>query len=84
MKLDNVAQRILSYLAKVTAEGGGTESMTLQTGLIESGLVDSIGLVGLIQFVESEFGLQIPDSDLNPELFETPASVADYVARRLG
>lgn len=83
VELDNVAQRILSYLAKATAEAGGTEPMTLHTGLIESGLVDSIGLVGLIQYVEAEFGLQIPDADLTPELFETPASVADYVARRL-
>ena len=58
--------------------------MTAQTGLLATGLIDSMGLVGLIQFIESEFGLQIPDADLNPELFETPASVAEYVARRLG
>lgn len=82
--MDAVEQTILAYLDKAVAEAGGTERLTPQTGLLESGLLDSIGLVGLIQFIESEFDLQIPDVDLNPELFETPASVVGYVARRLG
>ena len=82
--MNPVEQTILAYLAKAVAEDGGAGKVALQTGLLESGLLDSIGLVGLIQFIESEFDLQIPDADLNPELFETPASLAEYVARRLG
>ena len=82
--MDTVGQTILAYLSKAVAETGSSERVTPQTGLLETGLLDSIGLVGLIQFIESEFDLQIPDADLNSELFETPASVADYVARRLG
>lgn len=81
--MDAVGQTILGYLSKAAAEGGGNTPVTAQTGLLETGLLDSMGLVGLIQFIESEFHLQIPDADLNPELFETPASVAEYVARRL-
>ena len=82
--MDSVGQTILDYLSKAVAEAGNNEPVTAQTGLLETGLIDSIGLVGLIQFIEGEFGLQIPDADLTPELFETPASLADYVARRLG
>jgi acyl carrier protein len=75
-------QPILEYLAKAIAEAGSTEVVTLQTGLLEQGLLDSIGLVGLIQFLESEFELQIPEAELTPELFETPASIASYIAKR--
>ena len=82
--MDKAGQTIMVYLSKAVADAGHGEPVTPQTGLLEKGLLDSIGLVGLIQFIESEFGLQIPDADLTPELFETPASVADYVARRLG
>jgi len=82
--LDKVGQTVMAYLSKAVADAGNSEPVTPQTGLLEKGLLDSIGLVGLIQFIESEFGLQIPDADLNPDLFETPASVAAYVARRLG
>jgi acyl carrier protein len=75
-------QPILEYLAKAIAEAGNTEEVTLQTGLLEEGLLDSIGLVGLIQFLEFEFELQIPEAELTPELFETPASIAGYIAKR--
>jgi acyl carrier protein len=44
--------------------------------------LDSINLVRLVQFLEERFGIQIPEGDLGPELFETPASVTAYVQRR--
>lgn len=75
-------QPILDYVAKAIAEAGITEEITPQTGLLEQGLLDSIGLVGLIQFLESEFELKIPEADLTSELFETPASIAGYIAKR--
>lgn len=81
--MDKVGQTIMVYVSKAVADAGNDGQVTPQTGLLEQGLLDSIGLVGLIQFIESEFALQIPDADLTPELFETPASVAAYVARRL-
>lgn len=81
--METIEQPILAYLSKAVAESGGTEAVTPDTGLLAAGLLDSIGLVGLIQFIEAEFALQIPDADLNPELFETPRSVAEYVARRV-
>lgn len=52
--------------------------------LLESGLLDSINLVQLIQFVEERFGVSIPDADIGPEIFATPAALAAYVDGRLG
>lgn len=81
--MQDIEQPILAYLARATAGAEGAAALGPETGLVESGLLDSIGLVGLIQFIESEFDVRIPDADMVPELFETPRSVADYVARRL-
>lgn len=81
--MEEIEQPIMAYLSKAVAEAGSKGPVTPQTGLLRAGLLDSIGLVGLIQFLEAQFDLQIPDADLGPELFETPASIASYVARRL-
>lgn len=54
------------------------------TALLELGLLDSINLVGLIQFVEDRFGLRIPDRDIGADLFASPGTLADYVDKRLG
>jgi acyl carrier protein len=77
-----VEQSIIAHIAEVAA--GSSVEVTRETGLLESGLLDSINLVGLIQFIEEKFSIQIPDSDIGAELFETPASIADYVERRMG
>jgi acyl carrier protein len=74
-------QPIMDYITEVVAETGG-QPVTRETSLLDSGVLDSINLVRLVQFLEERFGIQIPEGDLGPELFETPASVTAYVQRR--
>jgi acyl carrier protein len=54
------------------------------TELMEAGVLDSIALIKAIQFMESTFGITIPDSDIDPSIFSTPSAVAAYIARRRG
>jgi acyl carrier protein len=82
-QLKTIEQTITAFLSKTAAAAGSDLTITPQTRLLDADILDSIALVGLVQFLESEFGLEIPDHDLVPELFEAPASIADYVARRL-
>ena len=74
-------QPIVDYIAGVVAESG-VGVVTRDTPLLEAGVLDSINLVRLVQFIEERFGISIPDSDMGAELFESPASVAAYVAKR--
>ncbi len=55
-----------------------------ETELMEAGVLDSIALVKSIQFLESDFSISIPDDDIDPTMFATPRSIAEYVAKRLG
>jgi acyl carrier protein len=75
-------QAILAHISGVVAETGGP-AVTRDTRLLEAGLLDSINLVGLVQFLEAQFGIRIADEDVGPELFETPATVAAYVEARV-
>jgi acyl carrier protein len=48
--------------------------------LFEGGYLDSFALPEVITALEKEFGIKIPDSDLNPRKFETVAKVEQYLA----
>jgi acyl carrier protein len=74
-------QPIVEFISGVVAEAGGG-TVASDTPLLETGMLDSINLVRLIQFLEERFSIEIPDSDFGPELFESPASLAAYVERR--
>ncbi len=51
------------------------------TSLIESGIVDSTGVLEVIAFLEQEFSLSIPDKDILPANLDSIARIAAYVAR---
>ena len=79
--MSDVEQPIMEYISVVVAESGGGP-VTRDTPLLDAGVLDSINLVRLVQFIEERFGISIPDGDMGAELFESPATVSAYVARR--
>ncbi len=56
------------------AEGFSDEDSFLGTGII-----DSLGVLQLVSFVETEFGFKVTDADLVPENFDSVARVAQYI-----
>lgn len=50
--------------------------------LISSGLIDSFSLVDVALFVEDNFGVQIDDTELNADTFDTLDALADLIIER--
>ncbi|HXP84289.1 MAG TPA: acyl carrier protein [Bryobacteraceae bacterium] len=51
--------------------------------LFESGLLDSFALPDLVGAIEEDFGVKIPDADLNPRKFDSVARMDEYIGARL-
>jgi acyl carrier protein len=47
--------------------------------LIESGLLDSLGLVELLHGIEQEFAVELPLEDLDLELLRSVRGIASYL-----
>jgi acyl carrier protein len=58
------------------------DALTDETSLIDSGIVDSTGMMGVILYLESEFGIQVGDRDATPENLGSIARIADFVTRK--
>ena len=58
------------------------EELSDDTSLIESGTVDSTGMMEVILFLESEFGIEVEEQDTTPENLETIARIAAFVAAK--
>jgi acyl carrier protein len=52
------------------------------TELLAAGVLDSFAVVRLIQVMEEEFGIRIPDGDIGPALFATPAAISSYIEQK--
>lgn len=51
--------------------------------LLDEGIVDSMGAVELVAFLEDQFGVSIPDDEITEDNFGTIASIAGFVSRKL-
>ena len=60
----------------------GQRQLSNEESLLDSGLVDSTGIFELVGFIERTFNLEIDDTDIVPENFETVNSLAAFVRSR--
>lgn len=68
------ADKIRSYLA---TKFGPTASV--DGSLLDSGLLDSLGIFELVSYLQDTFGIEVADEDIVPDNFETLAQVSAYV-----
>jgi acyl carrier protein len=57
-------------------------SIGAEDDLIKSGIVDSLGVMQLVDYCESQYGIRIGEVDLVPDNFRTVRQLADFVDRK--
>jgi acyl carrier protein len=57
--------------------------LTDDASLLDLGVVDSTGVLEIIAFVESTFGLSVDDDEILPANLDSIARIAAYVGRKL-
>ncbi len=72
-------ERILAVVRKVAQKPIPADP---EESLFESGVVDSFGLPDMVSALEKEFGVKVPDADLNPRKFDSLARIERYVTSR--
>lgn len=54
-------------------------SLSENESLTENGVIDSIGLLQLVDFLESTYGVEIPMEIITPDRFDTLAGISQSV-----
>lgn len=78
-----IQQALSNYIASQILKDP-SRSIKGEEALLTSGLVDSFSLVDLALFVEDTFGVQIQDSELNSDTFDTLNQLEALIQQRLG
>jgi acyl carrier protein len=58
--------------------------LTEEADLLSAGIVDSLGILRLVAFIEDHFGVKVPDEDVVFENFQSIRAMGTYVSQRLG
>lgn len=78
---DEIRGAIRAWLCDAFRDGR-QEGLDADTPLVTSGLVDSAGVLEVVDFLETRFGVRIADEDVKLENFDSVAALAALVASR--
>ena len=53
-----------------------------RTSLLDQGIIDSTGVLEVIMFIKSTFGVTVEDSEMLPENLDSIERIAAFVARK--
>jgi acyl carrier protein len=59
------------------------QKLAERDSLMDQGVLDSLGLLRLIAFLEEQFGIEVQDDEVTPENFESLTTIRKMVETKL-
>ena len=70
---------LLTYINRHFVDEAEQELVTEDEDLLGGGILDSLGMMKLIRFVEDEFDIKVQPEDMTVENFTSVRSIVDYL-----
>jgi acyl carrier protein len=81
-QVENVKEQIREFVQEA-AQRKGVTNVTDDQSLVESGVIDSLGIFRLVAFLEENFRVRIGDEEIVGENFESIVSIERFVMKKL-
>jgi acyl carrier protein len=78
-----ISENLEKYVLAEVAVDLGKKSLGPDEDLLEQGIIDSLGIMKLVLFLEESYGIQVNDQDIIPENFQCISSMVKYVEQQL-
>ena len=80
--MSDAKEKIRAFVVENFLFGEG-DDLKEDTSFLEEGIVDSTGILELVDFLEEEFEITIDDEELVPENLDSLNNVTAYVGKKL-
>jgi acyl carrier protein len=80
--MSDIKQTVRQFIIDNFLMGQGGERIRDDNSLLDAGALDSTGVIELVAFLESTFGIKVRDEDMVPENLDSLANLERYVLMR--
>jgi acyl carrier protein len=74
--------QLREFILENLAHPKGVTSFTDDEPLMETGVIDSLGIFRLVSFLEDEMGVRVSDEEINPETLKDLNAIEALVVRK--
>jgi len=71
---------LLEYIKNELLRGRKAD-LKADDDLLSNGIIDSLGILQMVAFIEERFNIQVPDEDVVFENFQSVQTLSDYLAQ---
>ncbi len=82
MELARIRDRVKSYIMENYLYTRPDFDLGMEDRLLGAGIIDSMGVIELLEFVQTEFEIAVQDDEITENNFGSVAAVADFVTRK--
>jgi D-alanine--poly(phosphoribitol) ligase subunit 2 len=77
--MDDTTTKIKAFICEEFMPDVSPDELEDDFDLLTGGVVDSLGLLKVVAWLEDEFDIGVDDSELGPDSFRTVAAIKEYV-----
>ncbi|HVI08028.1 MAG TPA: acyl carrier protein [Candidatus Binatia bacterium] len=75
-------EQIHQFIQENLAEPKGITSFTDDESLMETGVIDSLGIFRLVSFLEEELRVRVSDEEINADTLKSVNAIEELVVRK--
>jgi len=79
----NIKEKIEKYILDYFLSGDESRTIDNDDSFIDSGIIDSTGVLELVAFIEETFDFRVEDEELIPENLDSVNRIANYIQLKL-
>ena len=80
---DDILSRVRTFIEENFLFRADASGLSDTDSLLESGVMDSTGVLEIVAFLESEFSVEMKDAEIVPENLDSISSITAYLERTL-
>jgi acyl carrier protein len=80
--MKSIEERIRTYIAENILFSNNGYPHADDASFLEEGIIDSMGIMELVMFVDETFGINVEDEELVPDNFDSVSRLAAYIRRK--
>jgi len=78
----DVIKEVREYISGTMLVGLSDEAIEPDESLVQRGVVDSTGVLELVSFLETRFGISVKDDEITLDNLDTLNSISTYVQQK--
>jgi acyl carrier protein len=80
--MENTKEIVKDFVSQELVDDDKKTDLKDEENLLANGIMDSLGILKLVSFIEQKFDIQVPDEDVTVQNFRSLKDIAGYLENK--